>query len=263
MFDFFKKKRRNLAKKIIDYAAAIFVYYFLKLKKLPKKDVFHLAFEKLDSSKLLNNVVKYCEHRHQLSHREYFLLVLVKRMAKVGQAYIPEASHNNNADLIAAIKQDLPFIAVTVHNGFAFTGKFMSNRNREVVTIVADPSYVKNKVFKRTGITADITLIDRDQYCLVKLVTALKQNKIVCCDIDFPKSKCEKFKNISPVLFDLAQKYSIPLYFAKYEISESGYISVIFDGPQSVTSAILNAKEFISFINENRPQKRELIIDKF
>jgi hypothetical protein len=263
MIGYFLKKRRNTAKKIIDCAVAVLVLYFLKLKKLAKKDVFHLTFEKLDSSKLLNNVVKYCEHRHQLSHREYFLLVLVKYMAKIGQAYVPEISHNNNADLMAAIKQDLPFIAVTVHNGFAFTSKFMSNHNRQVATIVADKNYVKNKVFKRTGITADINLIDRDKYCLVKLLKAINQKVIVCCDIDFPKDKRDKFKFISPTLFFLAHKHHIPIYFARYEISACGELNVVFNGPHTNESPLQKTSEFINYINENRPQKRLLSVDSF
>lgn len=263
MIGYFLKKRRNTAKKIIDCVVAVLVLYFLKQKRLAKKDVFHLTFEKLDSSKLLNKVVKYCEHRHQLSYREYFLLVLVKRMAKVGHPYVPEILHNYHPDLIDAIKNNATFIVVTVHNGFAFTTKFMSSHQRQVATIVADQDYVKNKVFKRTGIHAEITLIDRDQYCLLKLLKALNQNKIVCCDIDFPKNKSDKFTFISPTLFVLASQQHIPMYFARYEISELGALSVVFTGPNEICSPEKSANAFINFINENRLQRRELMLGSF
>lgn len=260
---FLKRKLRGIAKKFITYAIKLRLALYLKIKKIDKFSAFQTVFFELDNSKLVNYFLPLCEHRHQLSNREYLLLEIVKRMNKMGYSYSPEAGFYGDNSIIEKIKDQSSLVIVTVHNGFAFTTKFINSLHRKVATIAADSEYVKNVVFKRTGISFEVKIIKRDKFCLAKLIDAVKSSNVICCDIDFQKSTREKFIYISPALFVFADKNNLPVYYAKYEISNLGEIEILFKEAIYQKTSEEKLIDFIDFVNSTRVTKRQLLPSKF
>lgn len=256
-------KRRGVAKRFVSYSIRWQLCLCLKIKKTDNQSAFHTVFSALDNNKLVNYLLPLCEHRHQLSNREYLLLEIVKRMKKMGHHYVPEPSFEGNTDILQTIQTHPSLVITTVHNGFAFTSKFVSSLNRSVATIAADSEYVEKVVFKRTGISSAIKVIPRDKFCLVKLLDAVKNKNVICCDIDFQKSTHEKFEYVSPSLFIFADRNNLPVYFAKYEISSNGNLKILFKEPIPDTSPEDKLSDFIDFINATRTFKRQLFPSKF
>ncbi|MDP2154329.1 MAG: hypothetical protein Q8J66_11825, partial [Methylotenera sp.] len=160
--------------------------------------------------------------------------------------------------------QEEALLIATVHNGFSFTSKFVNSLNRNVATIVADPDYVKNVTFKRTGISSNITVIKRDKFCLAKLLESVRNHYVICCDIDFQKALMKKLStSAQPYSFFPKKKNNLPIYFAKYEISCVGDLQISFQESASDVEPIDALTHFISFINSTREVKRELLPSKF
>lgn len=258
-----KKRVRSLAKKIVSYTIRWQLTVYLKIQRINNASAFHKVFYKLDNNKLINYFLPLCEHRHQLSNREYLLLEIVKRMTKIGCNYVPEPLFYGHANVIEKIKNQPSLVIATAHNGFAFTTKFVSSLKRTVATIAADSDYVKDVVFKRTGISSEVTIIKRDKFCLARLMEAVKNNNIICCDIDYQKSTHEKFIYVGPALFIFADRNNLPIYFAKYEISGTGDLQILFKEPDSEISSEEKLVDFIDFINSTRIIKKQLFPSKF
>jgi hypothetical protein len=258
-----KRKIRRLAKKLVLYAIRLQLFFVLKLEKSDTVSGFHKIFSKLNNSKIINYLLLICEHRHQLSNEEYLLLEIVKRMNKMGYFYTPEPVFYGDASIIEKVKNCQSLVITTIHNGFAFTIKFVNSLNRKVATIAADSDYVKDKVFNRTGINSKVKVIFRDKFCLANLTGAVRDKHIICCDIDYQKSKREKFLYISPALFIFAKKSNLPVLFARYEISNTGKLEIKLKESNNQKEAEEITIDFIDFVNSSRASKRQLTLSKF
>ena len=263
MKQFLKRKFRRFVKRFVSYAIRLKLVFYLKIKKIDNVIAFHTVFSELDNSKVVNYFLPKFEHRYQLSNREYLLLEIIKRMNKMGHIYTPVPIFYGDSSLIEKIKSQSSLIVTSIHNGFAFTTKFINSLDRKVATIAAHSIYVKDVVFKRTGISSEVKVIERDKFCLVKLIDAVKSCNVICCDIDFQKSTREKFIYVSPGLFIFAHKKNLPLYFARYEISSSGGIEILFKESDCSKTSEEKLIDFIDFVNSSRVIKRTLLPSKY
>ena len=83
MKQFLKRKFRRFVKRFVSYAIRLKLVFYLKIKKIDNVIAFHTVFSELDNSKVVNYFLPKCEHRHQLSNREYLLLEIIKRMNRI------------------------------------------------------------------------------------------------------------------------------------------------------------------------------------
>ncbi len=233
------------------------------LKLSSNKEIFHKTWISIDKNKFLNQLISYCDDDFQLNNREYILRLLIKRMTKNGLLYIPEISYTDTRQIDLSITGKTSFIVVSVHNGFAFTCRFIMDKKRWVATIAADPSRVRRTTFKRSGVTSEVTIIERNKYCLARLLDVVKKGDVICCNIDFRKGNERIIKYVSPAMFLFANKNQLPVFFAKYEISDVGSVVLSFQGPFTSVDPINCASQFIEFVNSSRVRSRALSVEIF
>jgi hypothetical protein len=132
-----------------------------------------------------------------------------------------------------------------------------------VVTIAANPEQVRRTTFKRSGVTAEIRMIERNMYCMANLHEAVKEGMVVCCDIDFQTGNVATLQYVSPVLFKFAKNNHLRIIFAKYEITDAGRVRVLFHEPDHTQEPDEMAGQFIKYVNSSRTRKRMLTVEKF
>lgn len=257
-------RRRSLSRKLIDYFIRGHLFYYSRLLRLESnKEIFQKAWVAIDGNRFINALVAHCQHPFQLSNREYNLLVLMKRMHKAGIFYIPELLFPEDERIKALIESEASFLVASAHNGFAFTSRVISEAGRKVVTIAANPEQVRRTTLKRSGVTAEIRMIERNMYCMARLQQAVKESMVVCCDIDFQTGTVATHQYVSPVLFKFAKNSQLRIIFAKYEITDAGMVQVLFHEPDNDQAPDEMADQFIKYINSSRTRKRMLAVEKF
>ena len=186
----------------------------------------------------------YFKNPFQLNYKEFMLLSLVRKLHLSNINYVPRVDLVRQDSSSDIVNSKASAFILSVHNGFAFSGKVFSDLGLKGATISSDP-FILNTL-NRSGVKGDVNIIKDDQYCLARLRESILKGEIISCNVDYagPDGKCVY---VSPALFDCAQKFNVPLYFAKSFVSEDGSVSV--DIKQSnYKNAVA---DFISFINSS------------
>jgi hypothetical protein len=170
-------------------------------------------------------------------------------MHYLGHYYSPRLSSKDQESLATLKNLNGAALILSVHNGFAFNGRIMTNLGRQVSTISSDPNILST--FRRSGIKHPITIVKNDVYCLAQLSQWIQKGNIVCCDVDYPGSN-RIYTFISPVLFECAARFKIPMYFSKFDVLLDGSVSASLK--PYIENPIEDKKyidDFIYFINSS------------
>ena len=246
--------------KVKELAAELITRFDLKLTKHihALKKSFESAndqyiFEQCWALLLKDNISKYLfnyfPNPFQLNYKQLMLLFLVKKMHQLGHYYSPLINVLDQ-DCLSDIKElKGGALILSVHNGFAFNGRIMTDLGRQVSTITSDPNILSN--FRRSGITHPINMIKNDIYCLAQLRQSIQNGDIVCCNVDY-RGPNGIYTAISAVLFESADRFKIPMYFTKSNVLLDGSVSV--NLKPYIEKSMKDKKyidDFINFINSS------------
>lgn len=256
------KKRGRLARRILLSTIDSFLYFHTRIKKSNDPDyIFAKTWTFISNSHLIDHLLpwinRWVYRTYQLQTSEYLLFELVERMKKRGIDYAPNIHLEDKALLIKFSAPDEGAIIVSVHTGFAFNLRILSDLGRKVSVISSDPSITET--LARSGIRKPVAIIKNDRYCLAFLKESIMEGSVACCAIDF-KQDTKKFEYVSPTLFEFSNRLDIPIYFSKSFVLSDGSLSVRLLRVSGNSTAVECAQEFINFINESSHPKRILSI---
>jgi hypothetical protein len=188
---------------------------------------------------------------------EYFLYyALIKRLFKKSiqikhhfdfdaktKSYLHEISSCHRLNII-----------ITVHTGFSFLTKLVSDSEREVIVISKDHNILDT--FSYSGVSKKIRLINTDINTLMKLKTFLELPVSVVCCID-EKADDRRYNKLRLNLIKFALRFNIPLYFYKDSIDSQARIMQQIIKADLKKSAQQLMQLFIKFINANLLKKRQ------
>jgi len=257
------KRESHLFRKIFTFISSSAVTIYLHHVKKNTGDsgyIFQKCWQHLLKDKFLAFLFPLVENPFQLNYREMLLLQLVKKMQQAGIPYFPKIIPVELELLDKLVQSTESALVLTVHNGLALTTRVISDSGRSVTTISSDPHITST--FIRSGIKYPINVIKNDRYCLAFLRKAISNADVICCDVDFYDSD-GRYVYVSSALFEYAARFNIQLYFARYEVSEDGCISLFLQEPIKSDKADSNVECFIRFINSSPGYARELSSNDF
>ena len=175
--------------------------------------IFDKCWEFLLKDNISKYLFTYFNNPLQLNYKEFVLLFLLKKLKQTGINYSPKINITEQKSSSCFKELKGAALILSVHNGFAFTARIISDLGLNVTTISSDPFI--SATFNRSGILNPINIIKNDIYCLAQLSKSIFNGDIVCCNIDYAGPD-GVYNYISPVLFEFADRFKIPLYFARF-----------------------------------------------
>jgi hypothetical protein len=149
-------------------------------------------------------------------------------------------------------------IVITIHTGFAFATKLVSDQNRKVVVVNKDQNI--EKVFSFSGITKRIGLIGASKNTLLEIMDLINDPVTIICCIDEHIVNHLEYNILNINLIRLSQRYDIPLYFYRDTIDTNTNVSCAFGKANCNKSVANTTDEFVSFINQDSAIKRQFSI---
>jgi hypothetical protein len=208
--------------------------------------IFESCWQFLLKDTISMSLFPYFKNSFQLNYKEFMLLFLIRKLHQSNINYVPSVGLVQQDSLLDIANSKGSAFILSVHNGFAFSGKVVSDLGLKGATISSDPLILNT--FDRSGIKRDndVNVIKDDKYCLAHLRGSISNGEIICCNVDYagPDGKCVY---VSPALFECAVKFNVPLYFAKSTVSEDGTVSVGLKRSDYKYSVA----DFMSFINSS------------
>lgn len=147
-------------------------------------------------------------------------------------------------------------IIVTVHSGFSFLTKLLSDRGRRVVVVNNDPQI--SRTFLYSGVEKEITTLNSDQYTLVTIKEYLDEPVTIICCIDV-RSENKKYTTLRTNLIRFSQRFNTPLFIYKDSIDADGSIHMFFEKVNLKQHLSDIIKKFIAFINSTAKTKRDFL----
>ena len=248
-----KIRVRDLTRDLVsrfDLTLTTHLHYLINSTKNEEaSSVFERCWELLLQDNIFKFLFQYFPNPFQLNYRQLMLLSLVKKMHQLGLSYSPRLSVIDQESLSSIKELNGSALMLSVHNGFAFNAKIMTDLGRQVSTISSDPNILSN--FRRSGVKYPVNIIKNDIYCLAQLSQSILKKDIVCCNVDY-RGANGVYNYISPVLFECAERFEIPMYFTKFDVLLDGSISV--NLKPYIESSAKDKKyidDFINFINSS------------
>jgi len=200
---------------------------------------------------------KWIYQSFQLNKMEYLLLELIDLLTDRGIDYSPPIKIQDNELLLKIISSNKPGIIVSVHTGFAFNLKWISDYGRNTSTISSNHHITK--ILRRSGIKAPVNIIKNDRYSLAFLKDSILSGSVACCAVDY-KADSDTFEYVSPALFKLSKILNIPLYYSKTRVISDGSLLISLKPSSPDLTPIESAHAFIDFINSSPEQQRRLSV---
>jgi hypothetical protein len=193
---------------------------------------------------------------YQLNIRECLLLKIICLFRAHKVHYSPKLQVDGDA--LKELKNNpQAAVFVSTHNGFAHFVKVLTGLGSDVSTIGYEP-HVRQSL-NMSGVQSKIHVINNDRYSLAHLQEHIGRGNLVSTTVDFQINK-GRFENISPAMFKFAQMNSLPLYFAKSEVLDSGEVKIYLQQSSQLDSAtpLSRANDFIAFHNSVSPSQKSL-----
>lgn len=149
-------------------------------------------------------------------------------------------------------------IVISIHTGFAFASKLISDQNRKVVVVNQDLNI--EKVFSFSGVTKSIGLISVSKNTLLDIMDLITQPVTIICCIDEHILNQHEYNILNINLIKLSKRYDIPLYFYRESIDKNANFFCTFDKANLKETVLNITDEFVDFINQDRAVKRQFSI---
>ena len=230
------------------------------LNKLDETDFFNLIWTQTKNSLIVRFLISRSKNSFFLDVESHLYLILIKRLNKRSL----NISHTlfcdeHTSNVIKEIAEEKTLnIVITIHTGFAFTTKLISDQNRNVVVVNKDQNI--EKVFLFSGIIKRIGLLSASKNTLLDIMDLINDPVTIICCIDEHIVNHLEYNILNINLIKLSQRYDIPLYFYRNTIDTNANVSCSFVKANCNKNVVNITDEFIKFINQGRAIKREFSI---
>lgn len=184
---------------------------------------------------------------------DYAYAEIVDRIHAHCGRYIALPVHWDDPALLERIAQTPgASIIVSRHFGFAYTLRSLARADRGFAAVAGFP-HLMELHYRRSGIETmpNVELIPTDNKCLVRLLGAARNGKIITCQPDAIDPATGALDFINLYFFEFARRLRVPMYFAKQAMTASGTLQGVIAGPIESRDARDAAHRFIEF---SRPE---------
>lgn len=194
----------------------------------------------------------------QLTKNELLLLLIIQIIREQGIDSHPIVHLVNRAifEELGTLRGSATVCGI--HTGFAFLPSIMSQFNRKFSIISSDSSLWDT--LTRSGSSGNVEVIPSDLFAFVRLRNSMNNGNLCVCSVDY--SDGEKFRYISPSLFEFSIQNEYPIYFFKSEVNSDGSVLVDLKKCQNRKDLLKSAAEFIYFVSSGQNPKRELCVKR-
>lgn len=203
-------------------------------------------------------------NRFSFPWKDILFLRLLEEMERSGLHYRPKLKLTN-AELLHQPNMGQPLIVPTVHSPVdAILNRVFEEDHIDWTLLAAGEGATKKA--RLLGLQSDLNLVTRSSDTLLLLRRKLREGKLVCADIDYPRRRpnslyCDIF--LSPVLFHLAVSTKAKVVYAFARVGDKGRIEVCFGNPAVDTTGCTArdyAQDFIAWLHDaqNDPRKRQV-----
>ncbi|TCJ19788.1 hypothetical protein EZJ19_01080 [Parasulfuritortus cantonensis] len=228
----------------------------LAVERPPYEGLLKRLWQGLYGNRPFRALASRCLDKLNLRGGDFAYLVLVRELIGRGVAVSPEYRWRDAAAVDAVARAGGPAIVVSVHSGFAFNVRTFSDLGRKVTMIAANPEGVVDHAFRNAAVNArDVTIVKRDQFCLVRLRRALVAGDVICSAVDYRSEQAGQYDLVSPSLFDFSAAFGVPLYCTYTSVDPDGVTEGVIEGPLEGDSAE-RLEQFMAFLKEHRPGAR-------
>lgn len=194
---------------------------------------------------------------YQLDFKGFLLYKIIAIFKQFEIDYTPTVFSNDDPLLDEIINAKQAIILVSTHNGFTHNLKLFENVNRRITTIGMHMGVAE--AMKQSGVKKKINVITKDKYSLAYLKKAVLNGDLISIAVDYTIDN-KSFDRINPNLFEFASANTIPLYFTKPEVLQTGDVNIMLKLASPTQTGLENAQDYIKFCNSVGQSRKVLII---
>lgn len=218
---------------------------------------YRIVWKKLTSNRLAIFLARHYRHRNQPDPRELLTILLVAQMTRLHPRFSPPQRHGRMPQEFSPGRAHGSALIVGIHAGYGPAYAVLSDLGHRVSLLKDAQQMMQHPDWGRDR-HPTLELIPNDRLSLVHISRALKAERLVCCAVDYRDPQTGIYNLISPAIFELARRATMPVYFATNAVADDGTIELFIDGPFPVVEATVSARQLIDHINARRSRPKEL-----
>ena len=257
-----KKLKRNLRQFIVLSIKCIILYHMYIGRDKSGKRIFFIVWEIIKKNNFYKQSFDFIDNPSRLDYLDFFYHRILILFQKHHINFVPKIIIQSNQKINNLINLEESNIIVSVHDGFAFSTRLISEQTKFISAIALLAQKTKSEAFKMTGVREGVNVIEADRYCLVNSLYYLNRKHTLCSHVDF-RFNSKEYGYISPTLFQLSIDNKIPLYFSNYRVDDEGVVNAYFKKSPNSRVAKTMINEFIDFINETSGYTRQFKISRY
>jgi len=257
-----KKLRKTLRQFIVLSINCIILYHLYIVRDRSGKRIFLIVWDKIKKNNFYRQSFDFIYNPSRLDYLDFFYHRVLILFQKHHIHFVPKIIIQSNQKINNLINLEESNIIVSVHDGFAFSTRLISEQTKFISAIALSAQKTQSEAFKMTGVREGVNVIEADRYCLVNSLYYLNRKHTLCSHVDF-RFNSKEYGYISPTLFQLSIDNKIPLYFSHYRVDDEGVVNAYFKKSPNLRIAKTMINEFIDFINETSGYTRQFKISRY